>query len=159
MKTTKLLFVVVSLLYATTLYAGTFTLTGSTSNSNPVADIKANGNDTTQTVTSGSSVVITVALDSGNKTGTAADWWVLYKDSSNNWKYYNLSAMVSTTSVTTSPTYQGNLGTLATYTVLSTTSLPTGTYTFYFGVDTTKDGVLTTGSSNLFYDSVSVVVQ
>ncbi|MBF0274060.1 MAG: hypothetical protein HQK84_02390 [Nitrospinae bacterium] len=159
MKIVKLFLVMASLLCASPLYAGTFTLTGSTSNSNPVADIKANGKDTTQTVTSGSSVAITITLDSGNKTGTAADWWVLYKDSSNAWKYYNLSTMVSTTSVTTSPTYQGNLGTLATYTVLSTTSLAAGTYTFYFGVDTTKDGVLTTGASNLFYDSISVVVQ
>ncbi|MDP2990313.1 MAG: hypothetical protein Q8O57_07090 [Kiritimatiellota bacterium] len=53
-------------------------------------------------------------------------------------------------------TLQGPLGSLAATDLLTISDLASGTYTFYFGVDTVMDGQVTMAS--LFYDTVVVAV-
>ncbi len=53
------------------------------------------------------------------------------------------------------PIYQGRLGDLGNYSIYSGTLSP-GTYTFYFGVDLDRDGIL---NDPLYYDFVTVIVQ
>jgi hypothetical protein len=116
----------------------------------PDADIKANGQDGAIIVPHGDQVSIEVSLDPGNYPGVQADWWVLantpvgfyYKNLFSGWKP-GLSV-----------THQGPLFNLTPpLEVLNTSGLPKGNYTFYFGVDGNKNGIL---DQPLFYDSVEV---
>ncbi|MFH1563481.1 MAG: M6 family metalloprotease domain-containing protein [Nitrospirota bacterium] len=116
----------------------------------PLPDIKANGSD--GTITTPGSVSITIKLDPWGYAGQNADWWHVadtpfglyrYNVSGNNW--------VSGSNVS----YQGHLFNLSPFNTLNT-SLPSGTYTFYFGVDMVMNGVLDFGS--LYYDHVVVKV-
>ena len=50
----------------------------------------------------------------------------------------------------------GPLFDLATFGVMNMTGLPTGTYTFYFGVDMVMNGSIDMGQ--IFYDSVWVAI-
>ena len=132
----------------------------------PVPDIKANGSDGSVTPTD--TLLVTVALDPGSRSGANADWWVaanvLGTSTIDGWWYYNLNTS-GFVHVGNSPfnlifTHQGALFNLATYPVLNNiqvSDLPSGTYTFYFAVDMNRNGLLDLGSE-LFFDSVTVVI-
>jgi len=51
-------------------------------------------------------------------------------------------------------TYMGPLFDLSPFEVLNTSGLPTGPYTFYFGVDMNMNGIL--DMDQIYYDSVVV---
>ena len=97
-------------------------------------DIKANSSDSAITVSSGSPVSITIALDSGDEAGQNADWWIAVQtpfSPPEDWYTYvyptgwqpGLNLCVQT-----------GLYDLSPYEVLNTT-LPVGNYTFYFAID------------------------
>lgn len=119
---------------------------------NPIPDVKANGSDGPLTIKSSDNLFVTIELTPGNFSGHNADWWVLADTSPFGWYYYN----VNTGSWFPGQlvTYQGGLFNLPSYGVLNTTGLPTGTYTFYFGVDGNMNGSIDMGV--LVYDGVVV---
>jgi len=120
----------------------------------PVPDIKANGSDVPVTLSQGDNLSVTVTLDPGILDGENADWWVVVNtpfDPPSGWYYYDLN-MGWTLGLLV--THQGSLFDLPSFTVLSMSGLPLGTYTFYFGVDMVMNGSLDMGS--IYYDSVIV---
>jgi len=108
-------------------------------------DIKLNGVDTALTFTSNTTLTATIQLDAGEQAGEQADWWIA-ADTPIGWYSYqypdtwefsgdNMSDLV--------PAYQGPLFDLTEpLEVLNITGLATGAYMFYFGVDTTVNGVV-----------------
>ena len=82
-----------------------------------------------------------------------ADWWLL-ANTPFGWYYYDYSA--TNWKPGKIVTRQGRLMDLNPKKVLNTSGLKTGTYTFYFGVDTNMDGKVT--KSCLYYDEVKVTV-
>jgi hypothetical protein len=120
----------------------------------PVPDIKANGSDGPITITTGDNLSVTIELTPGNFSGYNADWWVLADTSPFGWYYYNVNTGSWFPGVIV--TYQGALFNLPSYGVLNTTGLPTGTYTFYFGVDGNMNGTIDMGQ--IVYDGVEVTI-
>jgi murein tripeptide amidase MpaA len=118
----------------------------------PITDIKANGLDGFITINQSDNLSITVALDPGAKVGRSADWWALAL-TPYGWYYYNLSTVWLPGIFVT---YQGPLGDVAPYEILNYTGLPTGSYTFYFGVDMIMNSFIDVGP--LYYDSVAVTI-
>jgi len=116
----------------------------------PSPDIKANGLDGPVERTLGDALSVTIELDPGIYTGYPADWWVL-ANTPVGFYYKNLfSGWESGLSVT----HQGPLFNLTPpLEVLNTSGLPTGNYTFYFGVDGNRNGNL---DGALFFDRVEV---
>ena len=125
-----------------------------TATADPILDIKANGSD--GSVTSTGNISVTVALDPGSHSGENVDWWVAV-DTPFGWFYFDVGIMnwafAGSSHTALSPTHQGSLFDLSTFEVLNR-SIPVGTYTFYFAVDTNMNGVLDFGE--LFFDSVVV---
>ena len=125
-------------------------------------DVKVNGSD--ETVTQINNLSVIVALDPGSSLGDNADWWVAAKVSdtstSDGWYYFDLSTLrfvfAGDSLFDLLATFQGPLSSLTTFQVLniSVSGLPSGTYTFYFGVDMNMNGLLDLGSLN--YDGVVV---
>jgi uncharacterized protein YaiE (UPF0345 family) len=120
-------------------------------------DIKANGSDSAITVSSGSPVSITIALDEGDKTGQNADWW-LVANTPFGWYHYDAGfGSWIPDLVNLGATYQGPLISLSSpFEILSISGLPIGTYAFYFGVDMNMNGSL--DSDQLYFDWVMVDV-
>ena len=116
----------------------------------PVPDIKANGSDGPLTVSPGNALSVTVQLNAAGSTGNA-DWWVL-ADTPFGWYYDNLSSGWQPGQTVT---YMGPLTNLTSYEVMNMT-LPTGSYTFYFGIDANMNGSIDMGA--IYYDSVDVTV-
>ena len=122
----------------------------------PTPDIQANGSD--GPVTPIDDLSITVALDSGSSSGTPADWWIL-ANTPFGWIYLSTSGWA----LAASPfdalvALQIPLVSFSSTEILkiSVASIPSGTYTFYFAIDTTVNGVL--DSVGLAFDSVTVVI-
>ena len=115
----------------------------------PTPDIKANGSD--EPVTPIDNLSVTVALAPKSRSGENADWWVV-ADTPFGWFHYDVpsGSWVPDLAVT----FQGSLFDLPPFEVLSMSGLPTGNYTFYFGVDMVMNGSL--DMSDIFYDSVVV---
>jgi len=122
--------------------------------SEPVPDIKANGQDNAVTVNYGSNLTVDISLDPGDEFGNNADWWVL-ADSPFSWYRYSLMSGLWVPGLAV--TYQGTLNPIGPFTVFNGTGLPIGTYIFYFGVDMNMNGALDIGQ--LYSDSVTVIVQ
>ncbi len=118
----------------------------------PVADTKANGSDGPITITTSDNLSVTVALASGDFGGDNADWWVVV-DTPFGWFYYDVSSGSWLPGIVV--TFQGPLADLSPVEILNISGLPTGTYTFYFGVDLNMNGSL---DIPLYYDSVGVNV-
>jgi parallel beta-helix repeat protein len=108
--------------------------------SEPIPDIKANGQDGPVTVSAGDSVSVSVNLDPGAWNGRNADWWVaahtpfdwpldwytyVYPEG---WRY-GIHVCVQTPLYELTPSFN----------VLNTV-LPPGDYIFYFAVDGNMDG-------------------
>lgn len=85
-----------------------------------------------------------------------ADWWMLASTSAGQWYYYvypNQWVSAGNSANLAKPAYQG--GVIAVNPLaISTTGLPDGVYTFYFGVDLKKNGVLDIDPNSLFYHSL-----
>ena len=111
-------------------------------------DIRLNGVDKELCLTSDTPLSVSILLDAGNQAGVAADWWITAEtpmgwssyQHPDSWDYSGESADDLT------PAYQGPLFDLTDpIEVLNITGLPVGTYVFYFGVDTTQDGLVNDG--------------
>ena len=118
-----------------------------------IPDIKANGSDGPITLNQSDTLTITVALDNNGITGDA-DWWLaaqtpfgLYFYIFDGWVSYEV------------PVHQGPLFYLEEYEPFSTScsGLQEGTYTFYFGVDTDMNGLITWDS--VYYDTTLVTIE
>jgi hypothetical protein len=121
---------------------------------NPLPDIKVNGTDGPLDIGGVAiPISITVALSANDNLGSDADWWLI-ANTPVGWYRYNVGtdSWIPGQSVS----YQGALFDLATFEVLNISSLPIGTSTFYFGVDTIMNGSL--DMDRIFYDSVDVNV-
>ncbi len=114
--------------------------------------IKANGNTGVVTNSPSASLVVTIEIYAGDYTDMPADWWIL-AETAGTWYTYNIAAGFGPGF---GVSYQGGLQSLSAYEVLRMSSLPVGTYTFYFGIDTVVNGQLDVGA--LVYQSVTVVV-
>ena len=123
-------------------------------------DIKLNGMDDMVTHTSNSNLTVTVQLDAGEQSGEQADWWIV-ADTPKGWYYYQYPDKWHFGGGGVEdlmPTYQGALFNLTEpLEILRLTGLPVGTYVFYFGVDTTVNGLVDTGSLSYDWDSLNVV--
>jgi len=119
-----------------------------------VPNIKLNGVDTELTFTPDTPLRVTILLNAEDQEGVAAEWWIAAQTPMGWYSYQypdrwmfsgdSLSDLVSA--------YEGPLFDLTdAFKLLNITGLPTGTYTFYFGVDTTRDGLMSGGTS--VYDS------
>jgi len=118
-------------------------------------DIKANGSDSAITVSSGSPVSITIALDPGDKTGQNADWWVA-EYGPDGWSYYDVIGGSWLFLPGLSVAYEGALFNFASFELLNTLGLTVGTHIFYFGVDMNMNGSL--DSNQLYFDWVTINV-
>ena len=116
----------------------------------PIAEIRVNGVSGTFYATTSQFLNITISLDPREYTDNA-DWWVVLqyagmlfsRDLNGRWH------------AGITPIYQGNLGTLSNYSIYSG-RLPQGTYTFYFGIDLDRDGIV---NAPLYYDLITIIVQ
>jgi hypothetical protein len=118
----------------------------------PMPDIKANGSDGPITITRSDTLSITVEFNSGFLSRNEADWWLVARTPLG-WYYYHLaSGWLPGREVT----LQIPLRDLPLSEVLNMSGLPTGSYTFYFGVDLVKNGKINMGQA--YYDSVEVTI-
>jgi hypothetical protein len=118
-----------------------------------VPDIKLNGMDGEVTISSGSTLFTTIQLDAGDQIGEMAEWWII-AETPMGWYYYeypdgwNFSEDGMEGLM---PAYQRALFNMTEpLEVLRMTGLPAGAYGFYFGVDTTVDGLM--DLETMFYD-------
>lgn len=118
----------------------------------PIANITANGLDTPINVGTNTNVDVKLNLATGGLTNLEADWWVIYQLGSTLY-FLNPSMQWTTNEV---PVMQTGIFDFADYTLFSG-SLPAGSYTYYFGVDTHMNGVLDIQNA-LFYDSIVINV-
>ena len=126
---------------------------------NSAPNIKLNGTDQISTLSSSGTLTVTIQLNAGDQTGELADWWIL-AETPMGWYYYiypGMWTLQGSNGVGLLPAYQGTLFNMAApLEVLQITGLPAGPYVFYFGVDTTVDGLL--NMSTLTYDWAAVQV-
>jgi hypothetical protein len=120
----------------------------------PIVDIKANGSDGPVVLNSGSNLSIDISLTPGNEVGNNADWWIFAR-SPFGWYSHDL------TSGSWAPgfavAHQASLHATGSISVFNGSSLPPGSYNFYFGVDTIMNGALDLGQ--LYIDVVTVAIQ
>ena len=120
----------------------------------PIPDIKANSQDGSFTVSSGTPVSITVSLNPNNLSGQNADWWVV--ESAPDGFFYHFDLATSSMVQGLLPTHQGPLFTLNPSQLLNTSGLTVGKHTFYFAVDMNMNGSL--DFNQLYFDAVVVNV-
>lgn len=123
----------------------------------PMPDIKVNGSDGPVMLSPAQMATVSVSLYPEMNYGTQADWWCVVHTpypAPLNWVHVGLGGRVTPG---IAPSYQGALFALNS-TPLLTRTLPAGVYTFYFGVDTRRNGILELGPGEFFYDSVTVTV-
>ncbi len=120
----------------------------------PVADIKANGSDGLITITTSNILSITIELSDGSYAGENADFWLIVNTP---FGLYHYDAIVGTWLPGLVVAYQGPLFDLSPYEVLNMSGLPTGNYTFYFGIDMIMNSSI--DMDQMYYDSVEVTIQ
>ncbi len=114
-------------------------------------DVRLNDSAGPLTLTAGRELVVTVSLNpTAQYEGYPMDWWVAASAPAGLY-FLNPSMEWTTESV---PVYQGGLSGLQSAVALETTALPTGTYTFYFGLDTLNGSL----DPDVIYDSATVTV-
>jgi hypothetical protein len=119
----------------------------------PAPDIKANGSDGAITISQSEKLSVTVELNLSTRASENADWWVV-AETPFEWYYYDVNRDSWKPGLIC--TYGGPLFDLPPYDVLNMSGLPTGDYTFYFGVDMVMNGSL--DMSDIYYDSVEVEI-
>ena len=119
-----------------------------------VPTIQLNRMNTELTFTPDTPLSVTIELDAGDQEGVAADWWITAETPMGWYSYQYPDKWVFRGDDVSDPeaAYQGPLFDLTETEVLNITGLPTGSYVFYFGVDTTRNGLVNEGMS--VYDSV-----
>ena len=125
----------------------------------PTGAILANGLGGATAATPDMDLSISVAVDPGNDSGSAADWWLVRLTPSGDWLFYTFALGWQTAGpglTGLSPAYQGPLFRLDPFSLVSVSDLSPGGHAFFFGVDTRKNGVLDTP---LYYDHVSVSIK
>ena len=122
-------------------------------------DIRLNGTNDLVTLASDSTLTATIQLDAADLAGEPGTWWIV-AETPMGWYCYeypgiwhwggdNLGNLL--------PAYQGPLFNLTEpREVLRVTGLPTGSYSFYFGVDTTLDRPM--DLATMSYDRSDLVV-
>jgi hypothetical protein len=123
----------------------------------PEPDIKANGSDSTITITQGDALSVNIELSPGSQDGEDADWWILMKTSDpkpNNWYYFNVPT--KSWMLGRSVTLQRSLFDVDSKKVPKTSGLTPGTYTFYIAVDMVMNGAIDV--SEAFYDKIKVII-
>jgi hypothetical protein len=118
----------------------------------PIPDIKANGSDGPISVSQRNPLSITISLNSGDRYGQNADWWILVSTSAGPYSYHVGNSWTPGVSTV----YQGPLMDLAYAELFNISGLPTGTYTFYFVVDLNMNGNV--DMDKVYYDSVDVTI-
>lgn len=122
-------------------------------------DVKANGSDSSITISSGDTLSITATVNPGIHINDNADWWMA-QFTSNTWSYYDAATTswvgVGSDHNALSVSYQGQLFNLPLMEVYKATGLAPGVYEFYFGVDLTMNGAV---DGMLYYDRITVTVQ
>ncbi|MBI5233916.1 MAG: hypothetical protein HY880_06145 [Deltaproteobacteria bacterium] len=98
----------------------------------PVVDIKANGSNGPVVVAQGAAVSIDVSLDPGPRQGQWADWYASARSPFGDYWYTSNGWVRSNDDI---KAYEGGLVKVVSYNILDTTTLPVGSYTFYFWVD------------------------
>lgn len=119
----------------------------------PIPDIKANGSDGPLEISMGTTLNVTVALDAGTHAGENADWWAAASSPFGTFWYTQQGWSQVQTAGYNGPLFSGN----SIATVLNTSALPAGSYTFYFGVDLLMNGMLDLGK--LYYNSIAVTIR
>lgn len=140
-----LCFSLVTLCYVRATYADT-----------PYVDIKANDSDGHVMVGNNENLSISIAIQPSSLNGVNADWWILVCTLWNDWFYYvfpNHWGHAGSDMDNIYCAYQGHLFDLPSVEIVNFTSLPVGIYTFYFGIDTSANGIL---DGYIYYDSVTV---
>ena len=97
---------------------------------------------------------LTISLTAGANQGQAADWWFVALTPSGHWYSYVYPGQwvdIGTDLGGVHPAYQGPLVDIAGVALFDTKGIPSGSYTFYFGVDTNRNGVL--DYDQLYYSS------
>ncbi len=120
----------------------------------PVADIKANGSDAAVGVSPGEAVSISLSLAAGNLLGLPADWWIVEATPGGSLNFLDPTSISLAPGLT--PVLQTPLFSFSSA-VLNLTDLSPGVHTFYFVIDQTMDGAVT--SDSLFGDMVTVTVE
>ena len=116
----------------------------------PIPDIKANGSDGPLELSIDDTLSLTIALEPGDYSGDLADWWVVAQTPMG-WYYKTVGGPWQPGLAVT---HQGPLFNLSTREVLHTSSLPSGLYTFRFGVDMDMNGKI--NMNQMYHDSVVV---
>jgi hypothetical protein len=119
----------------------------------PVPDVKINGLDGPVVLTQSDTLTVSIAMNNGGVTANS-DWWFMVVTASGV-LMLDSSGKLGTAVV---PAYQGPLTSFPPTTLLSIplARIPSGTYTFYFAVDTTADGNL--DGDAIYYDSATLIV-
>ncbi|MHC4267350.1 MAG: hypothetical protein ACYSTS_02685 [Planctomycetota bacterium] len=115
------------------------TVTQAGAATSPVSDIKTNGSNVPVTLGTSEAFSVSISLTARSSLGVDCDWWAMAYTPFG-WYYFDASTMswvyAGDSYTDLSPTYQGLLFDLSTFETLNMSSLPLGTYTFYFAVDT-----------------------
>lgn len=119
-----------------------------------MTDITVNGMDGPLVINQGDNLIVEIEIAPECSLGQDADWWLI-ASSPFGWYRYHLTS--GTWTLGFAATHQGPLVDVGPMTIYNGTSLPVGTYTFYFGVDTNRNGVFDEPDST--YDSAEVTVQ
>ncbi len=133
---------------------------GPSGTDDPLPDVKANGSEGPINLGTSDTLSVSISLTAGSSLGVDCDWWVAVAIPFG-WYYFDVGTMLwvlaGSSYTDLSSTFQGPLFDLVTFTVLNMDGLPAGTYTFYFTVDTNRNGYL--DLSQLYYDSVVVNIK
>lgn len=119
----------------------------------PVPVIKVNGATGVVDIKRGEDIKVGIELDPGSLNGKDADWWLLmnYRD---RWYSYDESSVRWSKGDTVYR--QGQLTEIAETEVFHSSKSLQDSYTIYFGVDTTMNGILDMGE--FYYDSIVVKI-
>ncbi|MCD6305890.1 MAG: carboxypeptidase regulatory-like domain-containing protein [Deltaproteobacteria bacterium] len=117
----------------------------------PAPDVKANGEDGTVTVPSGTRVSVAIGLDPGEQAGQWADWWVAARTPFGWFSYVHPNGWQPGIHWAA----QAPLFTISPLFDVLNMPLPAGSYTFYFAVDNNMDA----NPDATYVDSVDVRVE
>jgi hypothetical protein len=113
--------------------------------------IRANGFRGRVDALAGDPLKISISMLPAHKTGTPGDWWLAYRAPDSSFYYFDLGAFDWRPGL--APTYTGPLFDLPNFGLPMRFGLPSGDYAYYFGFDSTPNGVL---DGDLSYEETQV---